>query len=52
MRKLPEEQDREQHPAIRAVSVPAAAAKPIIGGIAPGNAPTVVDHQVRCFIGV
>ena len=30
----------------------AAAAKPIIGGMAPGTAPTVVLHQVRCFIGV
>ena len=25
---------------------------PMTGGIAPGMAPTVVDHQVRCLSGV
>src|ERR1051326_5472523 len=31
---------------------PVAAAQPIIGGIAPGNAPTNVAHTVRFFKGV
>src|SRR5258708_30613204 len=33
-------------------SLPVAATHPIIGGIAPGNAPTNVAHTVRFFSGV
>src|SRR5260370_23544295 len=33
-------------------NLPLAATQPIIGGIAPGNAPTNVAHTVRFFSGV
>ena len=33
-------------------SVPRAAAQPITGGSAPGNAPTTVESDVRVFSGV
>src|SRR5713101_9154275 len=33
-------------------NLPLAAAQPIIGGIAPGSAPTNVAHTVRFFSGV
>ena len=52
VRKLPDEEDREEREPGQADGAPVAAVYPPSGGSAPGTAPTIVEACDRVFIGV